>query len=83
MHQLATETLVCAMVPEVGTGLLLASAQDPGRPSGCVALHSLHAETGLFLPRGRLPLPPIGPNAAAAEPFSKLSKVSSWQSLTL
>ncbi|CAL8466974.1 g6510 [Coccomyxa elongata] len=59
MHQQTTDTTARNLAPEPRTGLLLAAAQDPGRPSCCISLHSLHAESGLFAPRGRMPLPPI------------------------
>ena len=65
MHQQSTETETLCLTPEASIGLLLASAQDAKRRSSCVAMHSLHAETGFFNPRGRLPLPPIGSNVPA------------------
>jgi hypothetical protein len=76
MHQQATERVANSIAVEAGTGLLLASAQDS--PSGIVALHSLHAERGLFALKGCLPLPPEGLNApvAGGTTYNTSSKVS-------
>ena len=60
MHQLSAETRISMLAAEPGSLLLLASAQDAGRPTRCVAMHSLDPEHGLFESRGRVPLPPIG-----------------------
>lgn len=68
MHQQTTETVAWNLAPEPGIGLLLAAAQNARRPTSCIALHSLHAESGIFAPRGRMPMPPIGPNVPPMPP---------------
>ena len=60
MHQLSTETQISMLAADAGNLLILASAQDVGKPSRCVAIHSLNPERRLFEPQGRVPLPPIG-----------------------
>lgn len=60
MHQLSAETQISMLAADVSSLRLLASAQDPGRATHCVAMHSLSPELGLFEPQGRVPLPPIG-----------------------
>lgn len=72
VHQLAADTEACMLAPDLGSCLLLASARDPGRPTRCLAMHSLSPETGLFAPQGRVPLPPIGstfPSTAGSNQF--------------
>ena len=72
MHQLSADTQTCALAADVSNLLLLASAQDPGKATRCLAVHSLSPEAGLFEPQGRAPLPPIGsptPSAAAINLF--------------
>ena len=58
MHQLSADTEVAMLAPDLSNQLLLASARDPGKPSRCLALHSLNPELGLFSPQGRISLPP-------------------------
>ncbi len=68
MHQLSGDTETCMLAADVSSPLLLASAQDPGKPTRCMAVYSLSPEAGLFKLQGRAPLPPIGsptPSAAA------------------
>ena len=60
MHQLSAETQISMLAADAGALLLLASAQDAGKPTRCVAMHSLNPERGLFEAQGRVPLPPIG-----------------------
>ena len=58
MHQLCADTEAAMLAPDLSNQLLLASARDPGKPSHCLALHSLNPELGLFSPQGRISLPP-------------------------
>lgn len=60
LHQLGAETHTSMLAADVSNLLLLASAQDKGKPTHCVVMHSLNQALGLFEPQGRVPLPPIG-----------------------
>ena len=60
MHQLSAETQINMLAADASSLRLLASAQDVGRVTHCVSVHSLNPELGLFEPQGRMPLPPIG-----------------------
>ena len=72
MHQLSADTQTCVLAADVSNLLLLASAQDSGKATRCLAVHSLSPEAGLFEAQGRAPLPPIGsptPSTAAITLF--------------
>ena len=72
MHQLCADTEAAMLAPDLSNRLLLASARDPGKPSRCLALHSLDPELGLFSPQGRISLPPASsttPSVAGSVPL--------------